>query len=40
MIRKLNNKGMTAIEILVTFLIVAVIVVSLYDGIIIHINAR
>lgn len=31
---KLNNKGMTAIEILVTFLIVAVIVVSLYDGII------
>lgn len=34
MIRKLNNKGMTAIEILVTFLIVAVIVVSLYDGII------
>lgn len=32
--RKLNNKGMTAIEILVTFLIVAVIVVSLYDGII------
>ena len=32
--RKLNNKGMTAIEILVTFLIVAVIVVSLYDGIV------
>lgn len=31
---KLNNKGMTAIEILVTFLIVAVLVVSLYDGII------
>lgn len=34
MIRKLNNKGMTAIEILVTFVIVAVIVVSLYDGIV------
>lgn len=34
MIRRLNNKGMTAVEILVTFLIVAVIVVSLYDGII------
>lgn len=31
---KLNNKGMTAIEILVTFLIIAVIVVSLYDGIV------
>ncbi len=34
MIRKLNNKGMTAIEILVTFVIIAIIVVSLYDGIV------
>ena len=33
MIRKLNNKGMTAIEILITFAIVVVIVVSMYDGI-------
>lgn len=33
MIRKLNNKGMTAIEVLVTFVIVVVIVVSMYDGI-------
>ena len=33
MIRKLNNKGMTAIEILITFVIVVVIVVSMYDGI-------
>lgn len=32
-VRKLNNKGMTAIEILVTFVIVVVIVVSMYDGI-------
>ncbi len=34
MIRKLNNKGMTVVEILVTFLLVAVIIVSLYDGIV------
>ena len=34
-VRKLNNKGMTAIEILVTFVIVVVIVVSMYDGIMI-----
>ena len=33
MIRKLNNKGMTAIEILITFAIVVVIGVSMYDGI-------
>lgn len=33
MIRKLNNKGMTAIEVLITFVIVVVIVVSMYDGI-------
>ncbi len=33
MIRKLNNKGMTAIEILITFVIVVIIVVSMYDGI-------
>ena len=32
-LKKLNNKGMTAIEILVTFVIVAIIVVSMYDGI-------
>lgn len=31
---KLNNKGMTTVEILVTFLIVAVIVVSLYNGVV------
>lgn len=34
MICKLNNKGMTAIEILVTFVLVAVIVVSLYEAVI------
>ena len=34
MIRKLNNKGMSAIEILVTFVLVAIIVVSMYDGIV------
>ena len=33
MIRKLNNKGMTAVEILVTFVIIIVIVVSMYNGI-------
>ena len=33
MIKKLNNKGMTAIEILITFVIVAIIVVSMYNGI-------
>jgi len=32
-INKLNNKGMTAIEILVTFVIIVVIVASMYDGI-------
>lgn len=32
-VKKLNNKGMTAIEILITFVIVVVIVVSMYDGI-------
>lgn len=30
----LNNKGMTAIELLVTFVLVAVIVVSLYNGVV------
>lgn len=34
MIRKLNNKGMTVVEVLVTFLLVAVIIVSLYNGIV------
>lgn len=34
MIRKLNNKGMTAIEILVTFVLIAIIVVSMYDGVV------
>lgn len=32
-IKKLNNKGMTAIEILITFVIVVIIVVSMYDSI-------
>ena len=34
MIHKLNNKGMTAIEILVTFVLIAIIVVSMYDGVV------
>lgn len=33
MVKRLNNKGMTAIEILITFAIVVVIVVSMYNGI-------
>lgn len=32
-LKKLNNKGMTAVEILVTFVIMVVIVVSMYDSI-------
>lgn len=32
-LKKLNNKGMTAVEILVTFVIVVIIVVSMYDSI-------
>lgn len=31
---KLNNKGMTAIEVLVTFVLIAIVVVGLYDGIV------
>ena len=34
MIHKLNNKGLTAIEILVTFVLIAIIVVSMYDGVV------
>lgn len=33
MIKRLNNKGMTAIEILITFVIVVIIVISMYNGI-------
>ena len=36
--RKLNNKGITAIELLVCFIIVSVIVVSLFDLIISYRN--